>query len=83
MKQFTFRQKLATGFMQQSLGYFFILNSLQEVIAHADFLFWLYQLITPQLLFRFQKSKNCIHGHGFWKFNSFLLSGQSYVRKTN
>ena len=28
------------------------------------------------------KNKNRIHGHGFWKFNSSLLSDQNYVRKT-
>ena len=28
------------------------------------------------------KSKNLIHGPSFWKFNSFLLSDQKYVRKT-
>ena len=27
------------------------------------------------------KNKNRIHGHGFWKFNSSLLSDQNYVRK--
>ena len=27
------------------------------------------------------KNKNHIHGHGFWKFNSSLLSDQNYVRK--
>ena len=29
------------------------------------------------------KNKNCIHGHGFWKFNSSLLSDQKYVRNLN
>ena len=48
-KQFTFRQKRASGFKQRRLDYFFISNSLQDVITHADFL-RLYQLITLQLL---------------------------------
>ena len=28
------------------------------------------------------RNKNRIHGHGFWKINSSLLSDQNYVRKT-
>ena len=36
-KQFTFRQKYASGFIQQWLDYFFISNGLQEVITHVYF----------------------------------------------
>ena len=35
-KQFTFRQRHASGFLQRRLD-FFISNSLQDVITHADF----------------------------------------------
>ena len=37
VKQFTFRQKHASGFIQRRLDYLFIPNSLQDVITHADF----------------------------------------------
>ena len=35
-KQFTFRQRHASGFLQRRLDYFFISNSLQDLITHAD-----------------------------------------------
>ena len=81
MKQFTFRQKHASGFIQRRLDYFFIANSLQDVITHADFFTALSTEHSPVTI-SIPKSKNCIHGHGFWKFNSSLLSDQNYVTKT-
>ena len=81
VKQFTFRQKHASGFIQRRLDYFFISNSLQDVITHADFFAALSTDHSPVTI-SISKSKNCIHGHGFWKFNSSLLSEQNYVTKT-
>ena len=37
-KQFTFRQRHSTGFIQRQLAYFFIPNSLQESIKTTDIL---------------------------------------------
>ena len=81
MKQFTFRQKHASGFIQRRLDYFFISNSLQDVITHADFFTALSTDHSPVTI-SIPKSKNRIHGHSFWKFNSSLLSDQNYVTKT-
>ena len=81
MKQFTFRQKHASGFIQRRLDYFFISNSLQEVITHAHFFAALSTDHSPVTI-SISKSKNRIHGHVFWKFNSSLLSDQNYVTKT-
>ena len=81
MKQFTFRQKHASGFIQRRLDYFFISNSLQDVITHADF-FAALSTDHSAATISISKSKNRIHGHGFWKFNSSLLSDQNYVTKT-
>ena len=81
VKQFTFRQKHASGFIQRRLDYFFISNSLQDVITHADFFAALSTDHSPVTI-SISKSKNRIPGHGFWKFNSSLLSDQNYVTKT-
>ena len=81
VKQFTFRQKHASGFIQRRLDYFFISNSLQDVITHADFFAALSTDHSPVTI-SISKSKNCIHDHGFYKFNSSLLSDQNYVTKT-
>ena len=80
VKRFTFRQKYASGFIQRRLDYFFISNSPQDVITHADFFAALSTDHSPVNI-SISKSKNCIHGHGFWKFNSSLLSDQNYVTK--
>ena len=64
VKQFTFRQKHASGFIQRRLDYFFISNSLQDVITHADFFAALSTDHSPVTI-SISKSKNCIHDHGF------------------
>ena len=81
MKQFTFKQKHASGFIQRRLDYFFISNSLQDVITHADF-FVAFSTDHSPVTISISKNKNPIHGHGFWKFNSSLLSDQNYITKT-
>ena len=81
VKQFTFRQKHASAFIQRRLDYFFISNSLQDVITHADFYAALSTDQSPVTI-SISKNKNCIRGHGFWKFNSSLLSDQNYITKT-
>ena len=81
VKQFTFRQNHASGFIQRRLDYFFISNNLQDVITHLDFFASLSTDHSPVTV-SISKSKNCIHGHSLWKFNSSLLSDQNYVRKT-
>ena len=80
-KQFTFRQKHASGFILRRLDYFFLSNSLQDVITHADFFATLSTDHSPVTI-SISRNKNRIHGHGLWKFNSSLLSDQNYVRKT-
>ena len=60
--------------------FFFVSNSLQEVIIHVDFFAALSTDHSPVTIW-ISKNKNCIHAHGFWQFNSYLLSDQNYVRK--
>ena len=82
MKKFTFRQKHAFDFIQRKLVYFVISNSLQKVITQAEFFV---NLSTDRsagpVTISISKSKNRIHGHGFWKFNSFLLSDKNMLEK--
>ena len=59
---------------------FFVSNSLQEVIIHVDFFAALSTDHSPVTIW-ISKNKNCIHAHGFWQFNSYLLSDQNYARK--
>ena len=63
-KRFTFRQKHASGFIQRRLDYFFVSNSLQDAITHADFFAALSTDHSPVTI-SISKNKNSIHGHGF------------------
>ena len=67
--------------MQRRLDYCFISNSLQDAITHEEFFANLSTDHSP-VTSSISKNKNRIHGYGFWKFNSSLLSDQNYVRKT-
>ena len=80
-KEFTFRQKYAFDFIQGKLVYFFISNSVQEVITQVDF-FAILTTNRSAVTILISKNKSHIHGHDFWKFNSLLLSHQKYVKKT-
>ena len=80
MKQITFRQKHAFDFIQRKLVYFVISNSLQKVITQTDF-FATLSTDRSAVTISISKSKNRIHGHGFWKFNSFLLSDKNVLEK--
>ena len=80
MKRFIFRQKHAFDFIQRKLVYFVISNSLQKVITQADF-FATLSTDRSAVTISISKSKNRIHGHGFWKFNSFLLSDKNMLGK--
>ena len=76
-----FRTKICLWFYTTKIRLFFISNSLQDVITHADFFAPLSADHFPVTI-SISKNKNRIHGHGFWKFNSSLLSDQNYVTKT-
>ena len=80
MKKFTFRQKRTFDFIQRRLVYFVILNSLQKVITQADF-FATLSADCSAVTISISKSKSRVHGHGFWKFNSFLLSDKNLLEK--
>ena len=79
-QKFTFRQKHVSDFTQQRLN-FFISNSLQDVITHADF-FAALSTDHFQVTISISKNKNQHNGHSFRNFKSSLLSDQNYVRKT-
>ena len=64
-----------------NLAWLVISNSLQGVITHVDF-FATRSTHNSAFTISISKNKYCIHNHGFWKFNSFLLSDQNYVRQT-
>ena len=81
VKQFTFRQKHASGFIQRRLGYFSILNIVKGVVTHTDF-FAALSTDHSRVTISISKNKNRIRGRGFWKLNSLLLSDQNYVTKT-
>ena len=81
VKQFTFRQKRASDFTQRKLVYFFYSQNLQEVITQADYL-GASSTDHSSVNILISTNRNCVHGHGFWKFKRLLLSDQKYVRKT-
>ena len=73
VKQYTFRQKHVSGFLQRRLDYFFISNNIQEFILDTN--------IIPSIssdhssiLISFSKDKQNNKSSGFWKFNNSLLS---------
>ena len=59
--------------LQRKIVYFVISDSLQTVITQADF-FATLSTGRSAVTISIPKSKTRIHGHGFWKFNSFSLS---------
>ena len=67
-------------FIQRRLDYFFVSNSLQDAITHADVFAALSTDHSPVTL-SILKNKNHILSHGFSRFNSSQLSDQNYVRK--
>ena len=63
-KQYTFRQKHVSGFLQRRLDYFFISNNIQEFISSDH---------SP-ILISFSKDRQNNKSSEFWKFNNSLLS---------
>ena len=72
-KQYTFRQKHASGFLQRRLDYFFISNNIQEFILDTDIITAISKDHLP-ILISFSKIKQNNKSSGFWKFNNSLLS---------
>ena len=72
-KQYTFRQKHVSGFLQRRLDYFFISNNIQEFILDTDIIPAISSDHSPILIF-FSKDKQNNRSSGFWKFNNSLLS---------
>ena len=72
-KQYTFRQKHVSGFLQRRLDYFFISNNIQEFILDTDIIPAISSDHSPVLI-SFSKDKQNNKSSGFWKFNNSLLS---------
>ena len=58
-----------------------LLSDKNTLLVHGDFFAALSTDHSPVTI-SISRSKNRILGHGFWKFNSYLLSDQNYVTKT-
>ena len=79
-KQYTFRQKHVSGFLQRRLDYFFISNNIQEFILATDII----PTISTDhslILISFSKEKQDSKSSGFWKFNNSLLSDNIFKEK--
>ena len=72
-KQYTFRQKHVSGFLQRRLDYFFISNNIQEFISDTDIIPTISSDHSP-ILISFSKDKQNNKSSRFWKFNNSLLS---------
>ena len=79
-KQYTFRQKHLSGFLQRRLDYFFISNNIQEFILDTDIIPAISSDPSPILIF-FSKEKQDSKSFGFWKFNNSLLSNNIFKEK--
>ena len=71
-KQYTFRQKRLSGFLQRRLDYFFISNTIQKFILDTDIIPIISSDHSP-ILISFSKEKQNNKSSGFWKFNNALL----------
>ena len=58
-----------------------LLSDKNMLLVHGDFFAALSTDHSP-VTTSISRSKNRILGHGFWKFNSYLLSDQNYITKT-
>ena len=72
-KQYTFRQKHVSGFLQRRLDNFFISNNIQEFILDTDIIPAITNDHSP-ILTSFSKEKQNNKSSGFWKFINSLLS---------
>ena len=63
-KQYTFRQKHASGFLQRRLVYFFISNNIQEFILDTDIIPAISSDHLP-ILISFSKEKQSNKSSGF------------------
>ena len=79
-KQYTFRQKHVSGFLQRRLDYFFISNTIQEFILDTDIIPAISSDHSP-ILISFSKEKQHSKSSGFWKFNNSLLSDNIFKKK--
>ena len=77
-EQFTFTQRLSSGFIQRRLDYILISNTLQEFVTMTKILTPISTDHSP-VLFSLSKEKTAIRGKGFWKFNSSLTKDQNYI----
>ena len=75
---FTFMQKHSSDFIQRSLDYILISNTLQKLVTTTETLAPISTDHSP-VLFSLSKGKDCLRGKGFWKFNSSLTKGQNHI----
>ena len=79
-KQYTFRQKLVSGFLQRCRDYFFISNNIEEFLLETDKVPAISSDHSP-ILISFSKEKQDGKSSGFWKFNNSLLSDNIFKEK--
>ena len=77
-KRFTFRKNHFSGFIQRTLDFFFISNSLQESIKKTDILPSFCSDHSP-IFISFQKNQDITLGKHFWKFNNSLIQDENYL----
>ena len=68
-KQYTFRQKHVSGFLQRRLDYFFISNNIQEFILDTDIILAI-SSDHSLILISFSKEKQDSKSSGFWELPS-------------
>ena len=79
-KQYTFRQKYVSEFLQRRLDYFFLSNNIQEFILDTDIIPAISSDHSSVLIY-FSKEKQDSKSSGFWKFNNSLLSDNIFKEK--
>ena len=79
-KQYTFRQKDVSRFLQRRLDYFFIFNNIQEFILDSDIIPAVSSDHSP-ILFSFSKEEQDSKSSWFWNSNNSLLSDNSFKEK--
>ena len=79
-RRFTFRQNHFSGYIQRRLDYFFVSNSLKEVIKSVDILASFSTDHSP-IFITLSKLNEFTKGKGLWKFNNSLISNEDYVEK--
>ena len=80
VRRFTFRQNHSSGFIERTLDFFLVSNTLQESVKNTTVLASFCTDHSP-IDFSLKLKDKIFQGEGLWKFNNSLTSYVEYAAK--